>query len=131
MVDYVYFFQAGNEGPIKIGYSLEPEKRLENLQGAVWCKLRSIGFVTTGSMGKELEKALHSKFNHLRIRGEWFWPTIELTDFITEFIANFRKVVFKKEPHHGELSEIDIACCLNGLVKWDNQCRYLVRGWAK
>ena len=31
---------------------------------------------------RRLEKALHKRFDHLRVRGEWFWATPELLAFI-------------------------------------------------
>lgn len=32
MKTYVYFIQAGNNGPIKIGFALDPKSRLIELQ---------------------------------------------------------------------------------------------------
>jgi hypothetical protein len=54
----VYFIQAGENGPVKIGYTYEPEKRLIAMR------------VVPGN--RYGERRLHQHFAHLRIRGEWF-----------------------------------------------------------
>lgn len=66
--EYVYFIEV-NRGPIKIGYTKEVAKRLEQIQ--VLCpyevRLRAL---MLGA--KRLESALHGRFKSLHIRGEWF-----------------------------------------------------------
>ncbi len=68
---FVYFIQAENGGPIKIGYSIKPEKRLTDLQVAHPYKLSLIGTIH-GNMF--IEKKLHRYLLHARTYGEWFEP---------------------------------------------------------
>ncbi|ATW24152.1 GIY-YIG nuclease family protein [Candidatus Formimonas warabiya] len=78
---YVYFIQAGYEGPIKIGSSNNVEKRLNSLQTSCPDKLMVLHF-TTG--GRALEKYLHKKFEKHVKHGEWFSPDQEILDYIVE-----------------------------------------------
>lgn len=69
---WVYFIQAGNGGPIKIGRSNSPTDRLTTLQTSHSEELVLLA-VTKG--GERLEKSLHMKFKQHRLRGEWFEPS--------------------------------------------------------
>lgn len=73
----VYFIQAGESGPIKIGRAKEPRRRLYNFQTASSEQLYLLGITE-----KYDEFDLHIKFSHLRIRGEWFESDDELLTFI-------------------------------------------------
>ena len=78
----IYFVQAGEAGPIKIGRTQHPiAKRLKSLQvGCPWpirlLAIRSGNFLS--------ETAVHRKFKDYRISGEWFLPDKEILDFIEE-----------------------------------------------
>jgi hypothetical protein len=75
----VYFLQAGN-GPIKIGYSGNPLKRLKLLQNLIPMRLR---ILATQPGGREEEARLHRKFDDLRLEyGEWFDPEYRLMEYI-------------------------------------------------
>ena len=69
------YFIGGEEGPIKIGMSRDPEAR---------CREMNIGAPTDYSVlatvvgGVELERAYHSRFGFARMRGEWFERTAEI-----------------------------------------------------
>ncbi len=67
MDSYVYFISDGKY--IKIGKSAKPMKRLEQLQTSNARELKLLGIIP-GSSVKENE--LHSMFNNLHVRGEWF-----------------------------------------------------------
>lgn len=68
--EVVYLIQAAS-GPIKIGRAKASivAKRLANLQIASWEELRLLGVLPGDS---KTESAIHRRFAHLRIRGEWF-----------------------------------------------------------
>ena len=69
----VYFIQARNEhGLIKIGCSMNVDKRLSTLQGSSPINLVLLG-VIHGSY--ETEKAIHKLLKKHRIHGEWFLPS--------------------------------------------------------
>lgn len=62
----------GGDGPIKIGISVEPEKRLKALQTGYPYPLQIVCVVEGG--GAELETAYHARFAAHRLHGEWFEP---------------------------------------------------------
>jgi len=72
----VYFIQAGgDDGPVKIGWSLNPMKRLRSLQTGSGQVLRLLA-VMPGDRKKE--RAMHRAFSSRRIHGEWFNPGFAL-----------------------------------------------------
>lgn len=82
---YIYFFSYPYEDTraIKIGFAVEPHQRQQVLQSGVprdYC-------VEGIFRGTRLdEKLLHEKFQHLRIRREWFLAEDELTEFIDDML---------------------------------------------
>lgn len=66
---FVYFIQAGDGGPIKIGLADDPDARCAFLQVGNHEDLVLLA-VRPGSMTDERE--LHSRFAAGRLRGEWF-----------------------------------------------------------
>lgn len=64
----VYLIRAGENGPVKIGYSADPVGRLAELQISHYETLRIIRLLDGG----EVEEAgLHLRFSDLHLRGEW------------------------------------------------------------
>lgn len=78
---WVYFIRSGAAGPVKIGYARDPYTRFMNLRTASPDEVSYLGHLPGGI---EEERAVHARFAHLRIRGEWFRPAPELLDFIAE-----------------------------------------------
>lgn len=83
-MSYVYFIGAvveeGKAGAVKIGYSSHhPNRRMKELQTGHPGKLYLILYIE-GTM--DLEKALHRRFEHLWLHGEWFRWEGELHDYI-------------------------------------------------
>lgn len=77
---FVYLMEDVRNGAFKIGRSRTPGKRERTLQSEVPETLLRFSIPAE----EEHEKALHSRFSHRRIRGEWF----ELThDDLVEVIA--------------------------------------------
>lgn len=76
---HVYFVQQGNSGAIKIGCSKNPNQRLEHLQTAHSEPLR---LLTCAPGTQQQERALHDRFAHLRVSGEWFRPGDDLLAYI-------------------------------------------------
>jgi hypothetical protein len=71
----VYFIQAGNDGPIKIGVTRSLDIRLPMLQtGSPYLLV----VLATINGGHELESAYHRALCHHRMRSEWFYPTSEV-----------------------------------------------------
>ena len=77
--DDVYFIQSANDGPIKIGYTTNVQRRLQELQTANPEELTLLHY-TTG--GRRFELYLHEKFREYNKRDEWFFPNIEIIKYI-------------------------------------------------
>ena len=75
----IYFIQAGNDGPIKIGNAQNPEVRRRELQTGNHEKLR---LITEIPGDKEREDSIHNYLRSDRYRGEWFKATPEVLDYI-------------------------------------------------
>jgi hypothetical protein len=65
----VYFIGSGGNAPVKIGFAIDPELRLRELQCGNHTVLRVLA-TTPG--GQRLEAEYHKRFAAHRIRGEWF-----------------------------------------------------------
>lgn len=95
----VYFAQA-EQGAVKIGISVDVQKRLELLQTSNYEELRPrlvCEMTGMGSNKESLESFLHSFFAEDRIRGEWFHPTPCLREFMknpleSPLLANYEGV---------------------------------------
>jgi len=68
---FIYFIQAVNGGPVKIGFSICPEKRILELQTANPYKLDLIGTIRGNIFA---EKKLQKHLVHAKTYGEWFEP---------------------------------------------------------
>jgi Meiotically up-regulated gene 113 len=76
----VYFIQAIDGGPIKIGCSSDVERRRRHLE---YTYGRSLVVLAVMDGGPEREKEIHEKFSRFRIGGtEQFRPVAELMAFI-------------------------------------------------
>jgi hypothetical protein len=65
----VYFIEAGEGGPIKIGVAADVNARLRDLQVANPVDLKLIVSIPGGY---DEERALHQQFRTERVSGEWF-----------------------------------------------------------
>ena len=87
---YVYFVSWGEkDSPVKIGWSVDPERRLQGLQVSFPYELKILG-VIPGI--KALEKEIHGKFRREHLRGEWFSPSGALSQLIEESDKEWRTV---------------------------------------
>ena len=68
---YIYFMQIEPLGPIKIGISNNPHKRLYHINTSSPYPVKLLYF-TPGNMNDE--KSIHRNFIEYRIRNEWFHP---------------------------------------------------------
>lgn len=79
----VYFIQAGQNGPIKIGSSKCPSTRLATLQTAHHVELRLLGEIHyQDGRDAHYEKRIHEWLSTSRLRGEWFRPDMLVLRFI-------------------------------------------------
>lgn len=94
----VYFIQAGERGPIKIGYADDVAKRKAKMQADNHEPLLLLGVITGDA---KTESDFHQRFATARIRGEWFTPTAELVAFtatLSELPSQPRKNPFSDTP---------------------------------
>lgn len=88
--DYVYFIRReDNVGPVKIGTTANPCKRLSGIQTGNPYKLK---IIKTIKGGKNLERTLHNKFEQFRMEGEWFIPNPVLFQLIDSFLEENAEV---------------------------------------
>lgn len=71
----VYFIQVGSDGPIKVGFTTNIEKRILGIRHGL---PESAQLLATIPGGKKLEKAIHRGLSEYRMRGEWFRPAKEV-----------------------------------------------------
>jgi hypothetical protein len=94
----IYFAQATDGGPIKIGTSDHPEKRVKDIGARINKDMRIIG-LTKGQI--EEERKLHERFSNSRVGdSEWFMPDVELVEFIETLPKNM-----SPKPSHAWLSK--------------------------
>ena len=87
-MSYVYFIQS-REGPIKIGYSTDPKRRIASIDSANHSDLEVIGIVR-GT--EELEAQIHADLSRYRKCGEWFEPTSGLLEYIQNILGELGSV---------------------------------------
>jgi hypothetical protein len=81
--EYVYFIQEGGRGPVKIGLSNRPKRRIGDLQTGNPTELH-LRHVVPGD--RRTEAVLHHRFEPARIRGEWFGDVID-ADYLAIILA--------------------------------------------
>lgn len=78
---WIYFAQQENGGPIKIGSARRIYGRLSELQVGNPSRLCLVGYFAIET--RAIEADVHQRFDHLRVRGEWFAAERELVAFVT------------------------------------------------
>jgi len=76
---YLYCIQAGTRGPVKIGISNNPWKRLQSIQTSIPSPLK---LVAQWAGNREDEQELHLRFKKFWVRGEWFRPEPEILNYV-------------------------------------------------
>ncbi len=80
----IYVIQAGNEGHLKIGYAVDPQKRIRQLQTANSERLRILKIVPGA---RQLEKQVHRDLASFRRTGEWFDAAPEVLKYVANLSA--------------------------------------------
>lgn len=112
---YVYFLQAFDGGPIKIGRSRTPEARLRAIQGNSPVPLDLICKIPGDEV---VEQTLHRVFASGRLHGEWFDEnTPHLAHLIEEliepkitddFALRFQRLLSKRYPENAEPDRLSL-----------------------
>lgn len=75
---FLYVIAAETTGPVKIGISNDPDKRLRQLQtGHVASLSLHHAEPIAAHKVKTMERLLHRDMAHRRVRGEWFGMTVD------------------------------------------------------
>jgi len=100
----IYFVIDKVNKAVKIGYTKwGAEERISSLQSGNPNELILIG-VMSGDVNKETE--IHQKFNHLRIRREWFYFTDEVASFLLENSVYTKLAKFQEELSVQDIQDI-------------------------
>lgn len=77
-VAYLYVIAASPDGPVKLGYSDRPERRMRALQTGRPDRLSLYHQEpVSATQARRYEQRLHRDLNHIRTGGEWFAMTTE------------------------------------------------------
>lgn len=80
---YVYFVQAVDNGPVKIGWTKDhPDRRLKEIRMLSPVRVVPLGVIRWYSRWRE--GSAHLRFGAFRLHGEWFEPSPELLDYIAK-----------------------------------------------
>jgi len=82
----VYFVQAIDGGPVKIGVTADVTSRLAGLQVGSPQELCILAVIP--AVGRACEVELHDRFAESRLHGEWFRPTEDLMTLIADCARN-------------------------------------------
>lgn len=70
---YLYVIENCDNGQVKIGYSLNPQRRCAALQTGSSSELRLAHTAEVADdRARILEQHLHKEMSYARVRGEWF-----------------------------------------------------------
>lgn len=118
-IQWVYFIQAGPSGPVKIGTTGDLKKRLAGLQTSTAADLVMLGVIPGG---REKEAALHTQFQHLRMRGEWFVPDPDLLGFIRQQGAELLSLITDAADFILDHEMTRIVTVDGGVTRHDRHC---------
>lgn len=79
MRTFVYFFRTWDSGKIKIGFTSNLSRRLDQLESACGERLDQV-YAFVGD--RDMEQMLHRHFAEERLHGEWFEPSGRLLKFL-------------------------------------------------
>jgi len=90
---FLYLIQSLENGYYKIGVSLNPQKRLTQLQTGNSSKLKLIIAYQT-EFSNQIEKTLHRKYSYLKKEGEWFELPINIEITFHDECCQIEKNIF-------------------------------------
>lgn len=121
----IYFIET--QGMVKIGHSVDPQKRFTMLATGCPSRCALIGVVHGG---REEEKALHKQFSGLHSHGEWFRFERPINDYLTKHavpidrLSHDRKPPKNAPPKWHEIADAAKACGAGdwAMRKWLERC---------
>lgn len=114
----IYFIRSGENGPIKIGYTDgDVLVRLASLQTGNPVELT---LIKTIAGSRKAERHIHSHFEEIHHRGEWYHPTSELLEFITK--GHYKTPAKEKTPEHHIGHYVIVVDALKAELDKRNDC---------
>jgi hypothetical protein len=90
---FLYIIAASSHGPVKLGISGDPERRVRQLQTGHAQRLQIYHQEpVAASQAPRYERLLHKDVAHLRSHGEWFNLTVD------DALAHLRFTFIEHEP---------------------------------
>jgi hypothetical protein len=131
----IYVIQRGDNGPIKIGLSENPERRLKQLQTGNGEPLRLIAVIEGN---RRLEQEIHSTLHNHQGIGEWFMPDDRELAYIQrlmniEYEINEGKpyAVLHRSDEHSLTERCPFCCDYHSHGTFDgHRIAHCVRGWS-
>mgnify|MGYP001472992012 CR=1 FL=1 len=98
-MSFLYFLRAGQDGPVKIGFTSRPTQRFSALSGS---NPSGLILLRMDEGNRANEKWLHEYFSHKHIRGEWFvydqeMLTVKFGEVCPEIIDSPEQSAVKEE----------------------------------
>lgn len=119
---FVYFIQADENGPIKIGFTADdPKRRLSQLQTGNASALKLLGAINGTS---SQEKQFHADLSEWRLQGEWFEPHPTVLAKIQDALSSSQQ----QGPHHADDFPCKLHC--NFCLRCSHEVACLVAGPA-
>lgn len=81
---WLYFIQAGESGPVKIGISETPLRRMANMQVGNHERLR---LIAVARVPIDAESDLHARLFEHHVHGEWFRPATAVIEIAQAYEA--------------------------------------------
>jgi hypothetical protein len=76
--NFLYVIGAHTSGPVKLGISAVPARRVKQLQTGHSARLHLFHEEpVSNTIARVMERLLHRDVGYLRLRGEWFQLTVE------------------------------------------------------
>ena len=114
----VYFIQAGQHGPIKIGHTSSQKTlslRMGQLQSASPYRLKLLGCI--GTNDSLLENKLHQQFAFCHLQGEWFRHDPLISEYIKTHRAKFPFEIAADKRH----KNMKFLTCSNCGYQWKSR----------
>lgn len=91
---WLYFIQAGEGGPVKIGISETPVRRMANMQVGNHERLR---LIAVARVPIDAESDLHARLVKHHVHGEWFRPAPAVLEIAQSYEARGHRAWLETE----------------------------------
>ena len=114
----VVYFAALESGPIKIGHTVDLERRLAEIQ---LCSPGKVNLIGSVDGDRRTEAYFHRRFASHRAFGEWYQPHTEVSSYIDRVICDGTAAIpeaFRKRVEYSRCVKRDIQEILASALNW-------------